>query len=90
MNTRFQTAKPLPIRTYLRLLNNVQASKQQFDNVKINDIFYDKNTKTTNSLQKKTQILDPVLHKVKMRKTYNNKPHSVTPEIRGNKRLFAY
>ena len=68
---------------YLRFLNNVQASKQQFDNVKINDIFYDKNTKITNSLLKETQILDPVLHKVKMWKTHNNKPHSVTPEIRG-------
>ena len=75
---------------YLRLLNNVQASKQQFDNVKINDIFYDENKKIINSLLKETKILDPVLHRVKMWKTNNNKPHSVTPEIRGNKGLFAY
>ena len=75
---------------YLRLLNNVQASKQQFDNVKINDIFYDENTKIINSLLKETQILDPVLHKVKLWKTHNNKPHSVTREFRGNKGLFAY
>ena len=75
---------------YLQLLNNVQASKQQFDNVKINDIFYDENTKITNSLLKETQIQDPVLHKVRMWKTHNNKPHSVTLEIRGNKGLFAY
>ena len=75
---------------YLRLLNNVQASKQQFGNVKVNDIFYDENTKITNSLARETQILDPVLHRVKMWKTNNNKPHSVAPEIRGNKGLFAY
>ena len=37
---------------YLRLLNNVQASKQQFDNVKITDIFYDENTKIAHSLLK--------------------------------------
>ena len=39
---------------YLRLLNNAQASKQQFDNVKINDIFYNENTKIINSLLKET------------------------------------
>ena len=75
---------------YLRLLNNVQASKQQSDNVKITDIFYDENTKITNSLLKKTQILDPVLQKVKIWKMHNNKPHSVTPKIRGKKGLFEY
>ena len=68
----------------------MQASKQQFDNVKINDIFDDENTKITNFLLNETQILDRVLHRVKMWKTNNNKPHSVTPEIRGNKGLFAY
>ena len=39
---------------------------------------------------KETQIIDPVLHKVKMWKKNNNKPHSVTMDIRGNKGLFAY
>ena len=62
---------------YLRLLNNVQASKQQFDNSKINDIFYDENTKITNSLLKETQILDPVPYKKNVKKIHNNKPHSV-------------
>ena len=46
--------------------------------------------KITNSLLKETQFLDPVLRKVKMWKTHNNKQHSVSPEIRGNKGLFAY
>ena len=40
--------------------------------------------------EKETQIVDPVLHRVKTWKTNNNKPHSVTLEIRGNKGLFAY
>ena len=39
---------------------------------------------------KETQILDPVLHKVKMWKKHNNEAHSVTMDIRGNKGLFAY
>ena len=34
--------------------------------------------------------MDPVLHKVKMWKKQNNKPHSVTLDIRGNKGLFLY
>ena len=38
---------------YRRLLNNVQASKQQFDMVKISDILYDENRKIANSLLKK-------------------------------------
>ena len=49
-----------------------------------------KTKKIINSLLNETKILDPVLHRVKMWKTNNNKPHSVTPEIRGNKGLFAY
>ena len=53
-------------------------------------IFYDEITKITNSLLKETQTLDPVRHRVKMWKTNNNNPHSVTPEIRGNNGLFAY
>ena len=40
---------------YLRLLIIVQASKQQFDNVKINGIFYDENTKINNFLLKKNK-----------------------------------
>ena len=44
-----------------------------------------KKTKITEELIKETQILDPVLHKVKMWKKHNNKPHSVTMDIRGNK-----
>ena len=35
-------------------------------------------------------MLDPLLHKVKLWRKHNNKPHSVTMEIRGNKGLFAY
>ena len=75
---------------YLRLLNNIKSTEHQFDKVKINDIFFDENTKITNSLFYETQILDPVLHKVKMWKTHITKTNSVTPEIRGNKGLFAY
>ena len=58
--------------------------------MKISDIFYDEKTKITEDLIKGTQILDPVLHKVKMWKKYNNQLHSVTMDIRGNKGLFAY
>ena len=58
--------------------------------MKITDIFYDEKTKITENLIKETQILDPVLHKVKMCKKHNNKSHSVTMDFRGNKGLFAY
>ena len=74
---------------YLRLINVIKQSSE-YDNVKISDIFYDEKTKVTEQLIKETQILDPVLHRVKMWKKHNNKPHSVTLEIRGNKGLFAY
>ena len=76
---------------YLRLINNIRPQqKTNYENVKISDIFYDEKTKVTENLIKETQILDPVLHKVKMWKKHDNKPHSVTMEIRGNKGLFAY
>ena len=76
---------------YLRLINNIKTQQEtNYENVKISDIFYDEKTKITENLIKETQILDPVLHKVKMWKEHNNKPHSVTMEIRGNKGLFAY
>ena len=78
---------------YLRLINNINIkTKQQpnYENTKISDIFYDEKTKVTEELIRETQILDPVLHKVKMWKKHKNKPHSVTVEIRGNKGLFAY
>ena len=58
--------------------------------MKITDIFHDEETKITEDFFKETQILDPVLHKEKMWKKHNNKPHSVTMDIRGNKGLFAY
>ena len=74
---------------YLRLINTVKQ-EQNFDNTRITDIFYDEKTKITEDLIKETQIIDPVLHKVKMWKKHNNKPHSVTMDIRGNKGLFAY
>ena len=76
---------------YLRLINNIKAQqKTNYENAKISDISYDEKTKITENLIKETQILDPVLHKVRMCKKHNNKPHSVTMEIRGNKGLFAY
>ena len=76
---------------YLRLINNIKIQqKQNYENAKISDIFYDEKTKVTEKLIKETQILDPVLHKVKMWKKHNSKPHSVTMDIRGNKGLFAY
>ena len=50
---------------YLRLINNVKQ-EQNFDHAKITDIFYDEKTKVTEELIKETQIIDPVLHKVKM------------------------
>ena len=76
---------------YLRLINNIKLQqKQNYENAKNFDIFYDEKTKVTEKLIKETRILDPVLHKVKMRKKHNNKPHSVTMDIRGNKGLFAY
>ena len=75
---------------YLRLINNIKLQqKQNYENAKISDIFYDEKTKVTEKLTKETQILDPVLHKVKMWKK-NSKPHSVTMDIRGKKGLFAY
>ena len=76
---------------YLRLINNIKIQqKQNYENAKISDIFYDEKTKVTEKLIKETQKLDPVLHKVKMWKKHNSKPHSVTMDIRGNKGLFAY
>ena len=78
---------------YLRLIKNINIkTKQQtnYENTKISDIFYDEKTKVTEELIRETQTLDIVLHKVKMWKKHNNKPHSVTMEIRGNKGLFAY
>ena len=76
---------------YLRLINNIKIEqKQNYENAKISNIFYDEKTKVTEKLIKETQILDPVLHKVKMWKKHNIKPHSVTMDIRGNKGLFAY
>ena len=77
---------------YLRLINNINIkTKQQpnYENTKISDIFYDEKTNVPEELIRETQILDPVLHKVKMWKKHNNKPHSVTMEIRGNKGLFS-
>ena len=71
---------------YLRLINNIRTQqKTNYENAKLSVIFYDEKTKLTENLIKETQILDPVLHKVKMWKKHNNKPHSVTMEIRGNK-----
>ena len=78
---------------YLRLISNKNIkTKQQpnYENTKISDIFYDEKTKATEELIRETQILDPVLHKLKMWKKHNNKPHSLTMEIRENKGLFAY
>ena len=74
---------------YLRLINNIKQ-EHNYDNAKITDIFYDEKTKITEDLIRETQIIDPVLHKVRMWKKHNNKPHSVTLDIRGNKGLFAY
>ena len=52
---------------YLRLINNITIQqKQNYENAKISDIFYDEKTKVTEKLIKETQTLDPVLHKVKM------------------------
>ena len=76
---------------YLRLINHKNLhQKQNYENAKISDIIYDEKTKVTEKLIKETQILDPVLHKVKMWKKHNNKPHSVSMDIRGIKGLFAY
>ena len=73
------------------MITNINTQQKPFyENAKISDIFYDEKTKITKELIKETQILDPVLHKVKMWKKHNNKPHSATMDIRGNKGLFAY
>ena len=73
------------------MINNIKTQqKTNYEKAKISDIFYDEKTKITKNLIKETQNLDPVLHKVKMWKKHNNKPHTVTIEIRGNKGLFAY
>ena len=74
---------------YPRLINNVKQ-ENNYDNAKITDVFYDEKTKITEDLIRETQIIDPVLHKLKMWKKHNNKPHSVTMDIRGNKGRFAY
>ena len=72
------------------MINNIRTQqKTNYENAKISDICYDEKTKTTENLIQETQILDPVLQKVKMWKKHKNKPHSVTMEIRGNKGLFA-
>ena len=76
---------------YLRLINNIRTKqKPNNENAKISDIFYNEQAKITEDLIKETQIIDPVLHKVKMWIKHNNKPHSVTMDIGGNKGLFAY
>ena len=74
---------------YLRLINNVKQ-ENNYNNAKTTDVFYDEKTKITEDLIRETQIIDPVLHKVKMWKKHNNTPHSVTMDIRGNKGLFIY
>ena len=52
---------------YLGLINNITIQqKQNYENTKISDIFCDEKTKVTEKLIKETQILDPVLQKVKM------------------------
>ena len=54
---------------YLRLIKNININTKQqpnHENTKISDIFYDEKTKVTEELIRETQILDPVLHKVKM------------------------
>ena len=76
---------------YLRITNYIKPrQKTNYENVKIIDIFYDEKTKITEDLIKETEFSDPVLHKIKMWKKHNKKPHSVTKDIRGNKGLFAY
>ena len=73
------------------MINNIKTQQTtNYENVKISDIIYDEKTKITENLIQETQKLDPVLHKVKMWKTHNNKLHSLTMEIHGNKGLFAY
>ena len=73
------------------MINNINTQqKPDYGNAEISDIFYDEKSKITKELNKETQILDPVLHKVKMWKKQNNKPHSVTIDICGNKGLLAY
>ena len=73
------------------MINNIKTQqKTNYENVKTSDIFYDEKPKITENLIEETQILDPVLHKVKMWKKHNNKPHSVIMKIRGNKGVFAY
>ena len=58
---------------YLRLINSIKTQhKPDSENAKMTDIFYDEKTKITEELFKETQILDPVLHKVKMWKKHNN------------------
>ena len=53
---------------YLRLINSIKTQqKPDSEDAKILDIFYDEKTKITEILIRETQILDPVLHKVKMR-----------------------
>ena len=48
-------------------MNNIKIQqKQNYENAKLSDIFYDEKTKVTEKLIKETQILDPVLHKLKM------------------------
>ena len=52
---------------YLRLINTInKQQKMDYEDAKISDIFDDEKTKITKELIKETQILDPVLHKLKM------------------------
>ena len=54
---------------YLRLINTINIkTKQQpnYENTKISDNFYDEKTKVTVELIRETQLLDLVLHKIKM------------------------
>ena len=50
---------------YLRLINNIKQ-EHNYDNSKITDIFNDEKTKVTEDLIRETQIIDPVLHKIKL------------------------
>ena len=52
---------------YLRWINNIKTQqKTNYNNAKISDYFYDEKTKITENLIKESQILDPVIHKMKM------------------------
>ena len=75
---------------YLRLINKKRTQqKTNYKNAKMSDIFYDKKNKNNRELNQRNTNLRSCSSQSENVEKHNNKPHSVTMEIHGNKGLFA-